>query len=416
MNEEKPLAGVKVIELGTFIAVPTCARFLAEFGADVIKIEPKTGDNIRFAGVSEGRLGSPYENTTFDLENAHKRGLVLNLKSDEGREILFQMLKDTDVFLTNWRPKALKKLGLDYESLSQKYKRLVYGSLTGYGEEGPDCNLPGYDFTAFWARGGIVGSLMQRGGEPINLAPGMGDHTSGMFLVSGILVALLKAQKTGCGDKVTTSLLHSSVFVQGVPMQAAQYKELGQTYPISRKSAENPFNNTYKTKDNRFLQLSMPPFDLFYPRFMPLIGRADLVGDSRYTMDNITENHLHSEFIGILDEAFSKKTAAEWLEILTAADIPCSLCQVWEEVLEDKQAWANGVFEQVDYPSGKRVMVRPPVRLHSISNRPFERAPLLGENSEDILRELGYSEEQLHELHEKGVYNTFSDVKEFCKG
>ena len=413
MSERKPLEGVRVIEMSTFIAVPACARFFAEFGADVIKIEPKGGDVVRFNGVSEGRLGDPYENTTFDLENAHKRSLVVNLKAPEGREILYKLLEDTDIFLTNWRPQALAKLGLNYEDLKDRFPKLVYASFTGYGETGPDMNLPGYDFTAFWARGGLLGTLYQKDSEPINLIPGIGDHISGMFLAAGIMTALYNAQKTGKGDKVSTSLLHSSIFVQGIAIQAAQYKGLGQTYPISRKTAENPFNNTYKSKDGRFIQLSMPPFDMFYPKFMPLIGREDLVGNPRYTMDSITKNKLHGEFVQIITDAFEQKTAEEWSKILVEGDIPFSICQVWEEVLEDKQAWASGVFEEVDYPSGKRAMVRPPVCIEGAEAKKYTRGPMLAEHSEEILRELGYTDAQLAELHKTGVYNTWEDVKDF---
>ena len=227
MSVQKPLEGIRVVEMSTFIAVPACARYFAEFGADVIKIEPKGGDQVRFNGASEGRLGDPYENTTFDLENAHKRSLVLNLKAEEGREILFKLLEETDIFLTNWRPQALKKLGLTYEELKEKFPKLVYASFTGFGEEGPDMNLPGYDFTAFWARGGLLGTLYQADSEPNNLIPGIGDHVSGMFLAAGIMTALFNAQRTGKGDYVTTNLLHCSVFVQAIAIQAAQYKGLG---------------------------------------------------------------------------------------------------------------------------------------------------------------------------------------------
>jgi len=412
---KRPLEGIKVIDMSTFIGAPACARFFAEFGADVIKVEPKSGDAVRFNGVSEGRLGTPYENTTWDLENAHKRGLVLDLKSPEGQKILFQLLETPDVFLTNWRPQAIKKLGLDYESLKDRFPKLVYGSFTGYGEEGPDCNLPGYDFTAFWARSGLLGTLYQKDSEPINLIPGIGDHTTGMFMAAGMMVALYNAKMTGRGDKVEINLFHSAVWTQGISIQAAQYG-LGPKYPISRKYAQNPFNNIYKTKDGRFIQLSMPPFDLFYPKFMPLIGRADLVGNPRYTMDSITKNHLHEEFISILDEAFAQKTADEWDEILTKADIPHCVAKVWEEVLEDEQAWAIGVFEKVKYLTGERTMVRQPVTLKSVEKRKYARGPFLGEHSEEIIRELGYTDEQLKELHEKGVYYTWDDLREQCGG
>lgn len=413
MSERKPLEGVKVLEMSTFIAVPACARFFAEFGADIIKVEPKTGDNVRYNGQSEGRLGDPYENTTFDLENAHKRSIVINLKAAEGREVLFKLLEDTDIFVTNWRPQALAKLGLDYESLKDKFPKLVYASLTGFGETGPDMNLPGYDFTSFWARGGLLGTLYQKDSEPINLIPGVGDHITGIFMAAGIMTALYNAQKTGKGDKVAINLLHTAIFVQGIAIQAAQYKGLGQTYPISRKTAENPFNNTYKSKDGRHIQISMPPFDLFYPKFMPLIGREDLVGNERYTIGNITRNKLHGEFIQIVSDAFAQKTADEWSKILTEGDIPFSICHVWEEVLEDKQAWATGVFEEVDYPSGKRAMIRPPVCIEGADVLPYVRAPMLAEHSEEILKELGYTEEQLKEMHANGVYNTWEDVKDF---
>ena len=416
MSATKPFEGLRVVDMSTFIAVPACARYFAEFGAEVIKIEPKGGDVVRFNGVSEGRLGSPYENTTFDLENAHKLGIILNLKAPEGKEILFQLLADADVFLTNWRPQALAKLGLDYDSLRDKFPKLVYGCFTGYGETGPDCDLPGYDFTAFWARSGLLGTLYQKDSEPINLIPGIGDHISGMFMCAGIVTAMYNAQRTGKGDKVSVNLLHSGIFVQGISMQAAQYEGLGQVYPISRKNADNPFNNTYKSKDGRFIQLSMPPFDLLYPKFMPLIGREDLVGNPRYTMDSITTNKLHGEFIAIVEEAFAQKTAAEWKEILTKGDIPFSVAQTWEEVLVDEQAWAIGAFEKVAYPTGERTMVRQPVSLESVEPLKYARGPLLGEHSEEILKDLGYTEDQLKEMHAKGIFNVWEDVKEYCKG
>jgi len=413
MSTQKPLEGLKVIEMSTFIAVPACARYFAEFGADVIKIEPSTGDPVRFTGKHEGRLGDPYENNTFDLENAHKRSLVLNLKAPEGREILFKLLEDTDVFLTNWRPQALAKLGLDYESLKEKFPKLVYASLTGFGETGPDKELPGFDFTAFWARGGFLGTLYQKDSEPMNVVPGLGDHINGIFMVGGVMTALYNAQKTGKGDYVMLNLLHSSIYVQAIPIQAAQYKGLGQVYPISRKTADNPFNNTYKSKDGRHIQISMPPFDVYYPRFMPLIGREDLVGNERYTIDSITKNKLHGEFVQILSDAFALKTAGEWAKILTDGDIPFSICQLWEEVLEDRQAWATGVFEEVDYPTGKRTMVRQPITIKGADVLPYTKAPMLAENSAEILRGLGYTDTELKKMHEAGVYSTWDDVKDY---
>lgn len=407
----KALEGIKVIELSTFIAVPACARFFADNGAEVIKVEARGGDAVRWNGVSEGRSGSPYENTTFDLENANKKGIVLNLKDPRGKEILFRLLEDADLFLTNWRPQALEKNGLDYDRLHARFPQLVYGTLTGYGEKGPDKDLPGYDFTAFWARGGIMDSLRQKDEWPINLVPGMGDHVAGMFLASGVCAALIEAGRTGQGKKVSVNLLHSSIFMQAIMIQAAQYTDMGQKYPISRFTADNPFNCAYRTKDGRFLQISMPPFDMFYPKFMPLIGREDLVGNPRYTMDSITKNKLHREFIEILTEAFEKKTVDEWDEILTANDIPHSVAQSWEEVLADPQARAIDVYYDMHYPTGcTRSLVRQPVFIGDELPE-YAIAPYLGQDSERVIRALGYSEEELRALHEAGVYNTWEDLK-----
>jgi cinnamoyl-CoA:phenyllactate CoA-transferase len=407
----KVMEGINVVELSTFIAVPACARFFADNGASVIKVEAKGGDAVRWNGVSEGRSGSPYENTTFDLENANKKGIVLDLKSPEGKEILFRLLEKADIFLTNWRPQALEKNGLTYEALHERFPKLVYGTLTGYGDKGPDKDLPGYDFTAFWARGGIMDSLRQKDEWPINLIPGMGDHVAGLYLAAGVTAALYDAQRSGEGKRVNINLLHTAIFLQGIMVQAAQYTDMGQKYPISRFTADNPFNCAYKTKDGRFLQISMPPFDMFYPRFMPLIGRADLVGNTRYTMDNITKNKLHREFIEILTEAFEKKTVEEWDEILTANDIPHSVAQSWEEVLEDKQARANDVFYDMHYPTGEtRSLVRQPIFIGDELPE-YNVAPQLGQDSEEIIRSLGYGEDEMARLHEQGVYNTWDDLK-----
>jgi cinnamoyl-CoA:phenyllactate CoA-transferase len=405
------LDGIKVIELSTFIAVPACARFFADYGATVIKIEAKDGDPARWNGISEGRVDNPYENTTFDLENANKKGIVLNLKSPEGKEILIKLLEGADAFLTNWRPQALEKNGLSYEELHKKYPKLVYGMLTGYGEKGPDKHLPGFDFTAYWARGGIMESLRQKGQWPFNLIPGLGDHQASLSLAVGVMAALFHAQRTGVGEKVSTNLLHNAIFIQAVMIQAAQYTELGQKYPIDRHTADNPFNCAYKTKDGRFLQISMPQFDMHYPKFMPLIGREDLAHEPRYTMENISKNKLHAEFIGILNEAFEKKTLDEWAEIFTANEISFSAAQSWEEVLEDRQAWANDVFFQMHYPTGNtRALVRQPI---FIGDEPtdYKMAPLLGEHSEEIIRELGYTDDELKDLHAAGVYYTWDDLK-----
>ena len=410
------LAGVRVVEMGTYIAVPTCARFLAGLGAEVIKIESPSGDPKRWTNAQEGRPSAPeqffYENTSWDVENANKKGAIFNTKTPEGKRLLFELLETADIFLTNWRPQALEKNGLDYETLKKRFPKLVYGSLTGYGENGPDCNLPGFDFTSFWARGGLAGSLYQKGTRPMNLVPGIGDNVAGMFLAAGVLAALFRARETGRGEKVTTNLLHSSIFVQSTMVQAAQYPDIGQHYPVDVAQADNPFNVAYKTSDDRWLQLAAVLYDRYYPVVMTTIGRAELAEDTRYSkISGVMSSRRNSEVIGILAEAFQKRTLSEWSRLLTENDIPFSPMQTWEEVLEDPQAWANDVFYKMPYPSGERTLVRTPVTMREQGLSEYNKGPLLGEHTEEVIRSLGYGDEQLRELKASGAYMCWEDVR-----
>ncbi len=399
MNQ-KPLAGIKVIEMSTFVAGPICARILADFGADVIKVEPPMGDLIRFNGASEGRSADLRENTTFDFENANKRDIALNLKMPKAREAFDKMLAGADVFITNWREDALKRQGLEYEKIKATNPKLVYATMSGYGTKGPDRDLPGYDYTSFFARGGLLGTLYQKGTVPFNNIPGMGDHQAGMYLALGVMIALFGAQKTGKGDHVYTSLYHASVYSQSLMIMAAQYKGLGEVYPIDRRYSTNPLNVAYKTKDDRFIMISMPPYDLFINGFFKLIGREDLVDHPVYTkMAELSKEKAAYQVYDVIWEAFAKKDSEEWKAILRKADIPHSVCYVWEEILEDEQAWANDIFYNMHYTTGNdRALVRTPLFIDSVGLPEYNEAPQLGENGPEILKELGYTDAEIAEM------------------
>ena len=407
----RALEGVKVVEMATFVAVPSCGLFLANEGAEVIKIEAKGGDQLRWTGASEWRSSNPYENTTFDYLNANKKSIVLNLKSEKGKEALFKLLEDTDIFITNWRVQALVKQGLNYEELHKRFPKMVFASLTGFGENGPDKDLPGYDFTAFWARGGVLGSLRDKNSRPFTLAPGFGDSVAGMALGEAVLAAYIKALKTGVGEKVSTSLVHTSIFCQATMLQAEQFENIGKSFPLSYKELNNPFNGAYKTSDGKYIQACVPPFNLLFGKYMTALGRADLVGDPRYTIENIAENDLYAEFIEILEDAYAKKTADEWTAILTEADIPFAVCQTWRDVLKDPQVNANDVFYNMHYPTGLDIkLVRHPAFVGDELPE-YKIAGYLGEQSEEVLKGLGYSDAELKEMHENGIYNTWDDLK-----
>lgn len=399
----RPLEGVKVVELATFIAAPSCGRYLADLGAQVIKVEAPGGDPYRRTAINEGRPTGDLENVSFDLDNAGKRNICLDTKSPEGREVLERLISQCDLFITNVRYKSLIKSGLDYETLKVRYPKLVMGYVTGYGEKGPDKDLPGFDFTAFFARGGILGTLFDKDAVPMLTIPGFGDHPVGMYLASGLLAALYRAEKTGRGDMVIVSLFHAAIWAVSTMLQSAQYGQPASRYPMSRRDIANPFTVAHKTRDGRWLQFAAPAYDALYDRFVTALGRPDLVGDSRYFPQANLQAHLH-EFYDLLVAEVAKKDLAEWCAIFKAADIPYAVAQTWDELLEDPQAWAADCFYRQPYPGGaERTLVRPPVLFQDTPLPEVRRGPYQGEQTEAILAELGYTPEQIAAMLASGA-------------
>ena len=409
----KPLEGIRVVELATFIAAASAGRFMADLGADVIKIESAKGDPLRHTAPSEGRPLDMYENTTWDLENGNKRCISLNMKDPAGKEAFFKLLDTADVLITNWRVQALERAGLDYETLKARYPKLVYAICTGYGEYGPDKDLPGFDFTAFFARGGYLDSLRQRGTVPMNVVPGLGDHNVGMNLAAGICAALLQAKLKGVGEKVETSLFESAIFNMGMMIQASNYEGIAQNYPIDVRKSANPFNAAWRTKDDRFIQTCMPDFNTYYKAFITAVGREDLADSQEYfPILTCQEKGLTSELYDIVMDAFSKKTVAEWTLILEAADIPFALAKNWMEIRNDKQAEANNSFYDMTYSNGNtRRLVRLPVKFQEMGVPEYKTGPLIGEQGAEVLKELGYEDAQIKEMQDKGALFVWKDER-----
>lgn len=409
----KPLEGIRVVELATFIAAASAGRFLADLGADVIKIESAKGDPLRHTAPSEGRPLDMYENTTWDLENGNKRCISLNMKDPAGKEAFFRLLDTADVLITNWRVQALERAGLDYETLKERYPKLVYAICTGYGEYGPDKDLPGFDFTAFFARGGYLDSLRQRGTVPMNVVPGLGDHNVGMNLAAGICAALIQAKLKGVGEKVETSLFESAIFNMGMMIQASNYEGIAQNYPIDVRKAANPFNAAWRTKDDRFIQTCMPDYNTYYKKFVTAIGREDLAESTEYfPILTCQEKGLTSQLYDIVMEEFGKKTVEEWTAILQAADIPFALAQNWIEIRNDKQAEANNCFYDMTYSNGNtRRLVRLPVKFQEMGTPEYKAGPLIGEQGPEILKELGYGDDQIREMADKGALFVWKDER-----
>jgi cinnamoyl-CoA:phenyllactate CoA-transferase len=364
-------------------------------GAEVIKVEAPNGDPLRFTAVNEGRPFGDAEDTSFCMENTGKECVTLNLKSEAGREALEKLLARCDIFITNWRQPALERAGLDYKTLHAKHPKLVMGFVSGYGEKGPDKDLPGFDFTAYFARGGIMGTMYDRDASPMLPIAGFGDHQVGLYLASGLLAALYRARDTGEGDQVVVSLFHAAMWDVGLFLSCNQYGDVSTRYPISRKEVANQLQVAHRTKDGHWIQIAMPRYDYYYPKFCPVIDREDLIGDERFFPQTNLQKHLE-EFYAIVDEGIGRLELKELERRMTEADLPYGVCQTWEQALEDKQAWGSDILAKVTFPNGsERTMVRTPVMFTETELPAYERGHFLGEDTRAVLAKLGYAESQI---------------------
>ena len=395
----KALEGIKVIQLANFIAAAATGRYLADHGADVILVESPKGDPIRYTQEQEGRPQNIKENVAWEYLNGNKRCISINTKTEEGKEALFKLLDGADVLLTNWRLGALQRAGLDYETLKERYPKLIYAMILGYGKTGPDKDLPGYDFTAFFGRGGYTQNLRRRGNDPITMIPGLGDNNVGLMLAMGIITALYNRETTGKGDFVTTSLYETAIFNMSMMLLGVQYDGQARKYPISIYDNMNPFNGAYRTADDRIIQCACPDYNVRFEQFLKAIGRQDLIDCGKYyPQSEMIANGLIKEFMDEIQKTFLEHDVKEMDEILRKGDIPHSIAYSWEDIMNDPQAHAVGAFYDVTCPNGVvRKATHTPVRLESEGEIDGRTAPMIGEQGREILSEIGYTDEKIDE-------------------
>jgi crotonobetainyl-CoA:carnitine CoA-transferase CaiB-like acyl-CoA transferase len=356
-----------VVEMGHWVAVPSACGILADWGADVIKIEPLTGDAARGLNQGGDASGAYVFNGTqinwrIELHNRGKRSLAVNATKESGKEIIYRLVKEADVFATNYELKSLQRLSLDYEQLRQCNPQLIYALLTGYGKVGPDKDERGFDYAAAWAHSGIQYLLGQPGDIPPAQRGGMMDRNAGIYLITGVLAALLHRQKTGQGEEIHVSLYHAGVWTLAADIEAAL---LGVPLPrYERLKIQNPLSDIYRTKDDRWLQLIMLQADLQWPGLCRAVGKPDLEKDPRFS--NLAARAEHcEELICIFDELFASKTLAEWEPLLRANHCIFSRVQTPTEVTTDPQALMNGFFATVPHPiTGEMKLVTKIGRAH----------------------------------------------------
>jgi crotonobetainyl-CoA:carnitine CoA-transferase CaiB-like acyl-CoA transferase len=399
-----PLHGVKVVELGVWVAGPAAAGVLGDWGADVIKIEPLSGDPARTFQRMFG--GDMPNNPVFELDNRNKRGIALDISTPEGREIALELLDQADVFVTNVRVDALKRAGLDYDTVSARNPRLVYGQITGYGLEGPDANRPGYDIAAFWARSGIAHMLTPEGGALPFQRGGMGDHTTGVTFAGAISAALYQRERSGLGQMVSSSLLRQGVYTIGFDLNMmlgwGQHPMIGQ-----RTQMMNPSVNNYQAGDGKWFWVVGLEGERHWPPLARVAGHPEWIDDPRFVTP-LQRAINHKELIALLDEAFSGKSLDEWADVFaTEPDMFWSPVNSAEEVLADPQLQHAGGLIEVPDEYGTTTMIASPADFHGTPGEPRWIAPKLGEHTAEVLRELGRSDEVIETLFAKSIAAPF---------
>ena len=394
----KPLAleGITAIDFSTVVAAPSAARLLADMGARVIKIESRTGDTTRYQDALPRLRPESY---SFTNCNSNKECISVNIKTEGGKEAFLRILEEADVLITNVRYKSLVRAGLDYETLKERFPRLIYAHFNGYGYKGPDADLPGYDMSGFWSRSGAMldGHLddSRRLYEP---AYGMGDLFCAGYFTTGILAALIGREKTGRGTMISTSLLHSGVWANGrniIPASDA----IGDPVPLPEKWNYNMFYRAYRCSDGEWLCLAFSYLQHFQAA-CDVFGLDDIRDDPRYQSQGALRDYEVAEELALrLERIIASKPREYWIKELRARDLVYSPVLHGSEVSKDPQVLENGFLEKVTFQNGTDVLIPSiPIQFSDYAVLPVKPGVPVGANTREILGRAGYSEEQISAL------------------
>jgi crotonobetainyl-CoA:carnitine CoA-transferase CaiB-like acyl-CoA transferase len=397
-----PLTGVRVVEITMFQQGPVAGMRLGDLGADVIKVEAKTGDPgrgmMRIVGADTGLKG---RNFYFESNNRNKRSIVLDLKTEKGKEIFFKLIDRADVFLTNMSIDAPQKMGIGPDVLMARNPQLIYAHASGWGRKGPDAEVLSFDYTGI-ARSGTMMMCGERNGPPATLIPGMGDEQGGLMCAWAVTAALYAREKTGKGQLVDTSLMGSLIALHGVNFSAPGV--LGKEFPrFIRAEAGNPIYNHYKCADGKWIVIAHLQPDRYWPNVCKAMGLEELEHDPKFS--TIEARHDNGkELVSILDKKFATKTRAEWMEIFKKENVIHTPVQSSSEVFEDPQALANDYIVPVEHPVwGKIKMLGFPWTFHETPASIRREAPELGQHTEEILLELGYTWDDITKFKSEAV-------------
>ena len=332
----------------------------------------------------------------------NKKGIAINIGTTAGQSVLKRLIAGADVFLNNLRPYELEKFNLTYEAVAKVNPGIIFANLTGYGRKGPEKNTGGYDSVAFWARSGVMDLMHDTDSAPNISRPGYGDSISSLCLLAGIMSALLIRERTGVGQEVEVSLFNTATYALGFDISHCLITGEDAFRP-QRKTLGNPIRNVYPTKDNRWVMLGMTNAQHYWPSFCRAIERPDLENDPRFaTLEARARNS--ADLVTIIEGIFRTRTYAEWIEILSANKLVWSPVKTPLEVTRDEQAAANDFFVEWNHPRYGRIkVINNPVKLSKTPTEIRMGAPELGEHTDQIMQEAGYSEAEIAEMKKAGT-------------
>ena len=399
MASDNIFSGLKVVDFASFIAGPSAAVILSDFGADVIKVEPPAGDLWRRANhiPPQPEAKDPYP---WHLANRNKRGITLDLKSPSARQVVERLVKWADVLIVNTPHPARKRLKLEYDDLAHLNPRLIYADVTGFGEKGPDADLPGFDITSYWARSGLLSMTRDIGAPPTWPVAGSGDNATAVGLYSAVVTALYRRERTGKGSYVTTSLLAEGVWAASVSVQAALSG--AKFYGLhDRKNPANAAMNVYQAADGTWFVLLVTSDKL--AAVAKAIGRTDLLTDPRFS-DPVKLMANMPQLAAILDDVFGAQPMAHWYEVFSGVHVTFGAVRGPQEVIDDPQLRANDIVVPLEGAGGKLTStVSSPIQVHGVAKVAAKRAPELGEHNEEVLRQLGFNATEIDGLHASGT-------------